>query len=330
MNIKVSDLRRFQKLASNIKSNSILPIYDYLKFGGGKIVKSVGHAFLEFSCKDADEYILVEEHDLNSLLNQTPSEFINISIKGGKTVLDDSRDKIPFQTKSAKEFPETPVPSSERHDLSPEFLEVLGMAANFSENYKATAHYYMYVHVGEKTVCSGDGIFGFYSPVAEDFKMVIEKRIAQFVSKCNTQAFAQSDNFYFFYTPEAVMGFSQQVIGWADLRKYLIGGDKLTFSASASDIGSYCALSMQIAEKSVVTMQTGKFEMYDMLRDKGVERPAENLKLPESFSFDPSRMSRLISALGVEELDFYDGKGLYYVKSSEINSSAIIAKIHKP
>lgn len=330
MNIKTSDLRKFQKLASNIKSVGIMPIADYLKFGGGKIVKTAFSSFIEYDCKDADEDVLVDEQALNSLVSITPSEFINITSKGNKTTISDTRDKIPFQVAAVKDFPLIPTPESEKFDLSPEFLEAIGMAANFSDNMGTIPHYYMYLHIGEGAICAGDGIFGFYSPIKEDFKLVLEKRIAQLISKHNTQQFARSDRYFFFYSPGVTMGFSQQEMGWADLRKFLIGGDKLTFTVSASDIGSYCSLAMQLAEKCVVTISTGKFEMYDMLRDRGVDRAAENLVLPEPFTFNPSKMNTLIAALGVDELDFYDGKGLYYIKNQELKSIAIIAKSHKP
>ena len=318
------------KLSGNIKNTGIMPIADYLKFGGGKIVKTAYTSFIEYECPDADEDVLVDEQALNSLVSITPSDFINITSKGNKTTISDTRDKIPFQVMAVKDFPPIPIPEGERYELSPEFLEAIGMAANFADNMGTIPHYYMYLHIGEGAVCAGDGIFGFYSPIEETFKLVLEKRIAQLISKHNTQYFAKSERYFFFYAPGVTMGFSQQEMGWADLRKFLIGGDKLTFTVSSSDVGSYCSLAMQLAEKCVVTISTGKFEMYDMLRDRGVERAAENLVIPEPFSFNPAKMNTLISALGVDELDFYDAKGLYYIKNKDLKSIAILAKSHKP
>lgn len=329
MNIKVSDLKKFQKYAANIKTNKILPIYGYIKFGDGTITKSISSSFVQFDCKDATESVLVDEHLLNSLLNVTASEFINITSKGNKVTLSDTRDKIVFQTVPTKDFVQLPDMEGDKTQISSEFIDALGMAANFAVNMGDIPEKYMYVHIGEKTICAGEGIIGFHCPIEEDIKIVLEKKIAQLLCKYNVSAFSQTENYYFFFTPEAVLGFSIQSIGWMDIRRIFQDIPKLTFTVSSSDIQSFNAISMQASASCVVTMETGRFEMNDMLTDIKHDRPAENLKLPEPFTYAPAKMNTILSALGCEEVDFYEGKGMYYIKSSDTKATAIIAKINK-
>jgi hypothetical protein len=329
MNIKVSDLKKFQKYAANIKTNKILPIYGYLKFGDGTIVKNISTSFVVFDCEDAKESVLVDEHLLNSLLNVTTSEFINISIKGNKVTISDTRDKIVFQAPAVKEYSALPKMGSDKMQVSDGFIEALGMSANFAVNMADIPEKYMYVHIGEKTICAGDGIIGFHCPVEESMKIVLEKKIAQLLCKYNISAFSQSDSYYFFYTPEAVLGFAIQSIGWMDIRRVFADIPKVTFTTMSSDIQSFNALSMQASASCIVTMETGKLEMNDMLSDIKHDRPAENLVLPEPFTYAPSKMNTVLSALGSEEIDFHEGKGMYYIKSSDTKATAIIAKINK-
>lgn len=329
MNIKVSDLRRFKKYADKITGANILPIAGYLKFGDKKIVKTAFSSFVQFDCEDAIEPILVEERLLNGLLDQTPSDFINISKKGNKVTLSDGRDKFVFQVPDIKEFPAIASPQDEKTPLSSEFMEAIGMAGNFSLPMGDIPEKYMYVHVGGKAVCAGDGIVGFHCPITEPLVMVIEKKISQMLGKYSVSSFSESENYYFFTTNDAVLGFGKQSIGWMDIRHVFKATGNRTFSASSGDIQSFNSLSMKASAACIVTMSKGLFEMSDPLYDIKHERPAENLELPEPFTYNPGKMNTLLSALGCEELDFYDINGGYFIKSADTKATAIIAKISK-
>jgi hypothetical protein len=330
MNIPVNHLKKFQKIASHIKSNGILPIHSYIKFGCGAICKNTGTAFVNYNLVEANEEILVDENDLFSLVNQTAASVVSISIKKGKVELWDGRDKIVSQTVKYTLFG-NPVPASkERIELSPEFIDAVEKASHFSQLAKDLPTHYGYVHVGEKTVCSGDGIIAFHCPVEENMKIVIDSRVAQTISKHNILSFGESDNSYYFYSEDAVFGFSKSEVGWFDIRRIFAQSREYAFTLEASDPTSFNSLSRQLSKTALVTISAGKIEMNDSELDKYHERPLDNVKIQEPFNYNPDRMNALIEGLGLEELDFSDSKPAYYVSSKDTRATAIIAKIKYP
>lgn len=331
MNIKTIDLKQFQKLSSHVKASGITPSSDCIKFGNGAIIKNAHSAFVSFDCEDSNENILVDEHALMGLVNATSSEFINIFLKGPKVILSDGRDKIPVPSVSIKDYSELPAYQGDKKGISVGFLESLGRAAGVCSAPQQIGNLYMYVHVGEDAICAGNGFMGVHFPIEEDYKMVIEKKIAATLSKFSFTAFAESQGHHFFFGDGFFMGFSKQEIGWADLKKVLSGGKERTFSIAASDILSYNSLAMYLSKDfGMVTMKNGEFEMDDTIREISHSRPAAGITLPEPFTYNAENMNKIVSALGVEELDFYVGDRAYYIKSTETKATAIIQKIHKP
>lgn len=331
MDIRSSDLKRFLKAAGHIKGSGILPIHNYLKFEPGKITKIVTGAFLEFPCNGIDEPVLVDEKMLSNLLNITNSPIISISKNKSKVTISDGRDKPFFPIQNEKEFSDTPTPEGKKQLISSEFLEGLGMAAEVAKNMEAIPHYLMYVLVGNKSICGGDGFMAIHYPIEESVQIMLEKKVAQFLSREQVYAFALSDNHYFFYVDDGVVfGFSRQSVGYTDLASVILGeGKKITFSATASDISSFNSYAMLSSKDCYVTMDDKKMYWSDDNVGIGNDREMDNLTLQNCSTYVPAKMNAIISALGCKELDFYDGKGLFYIKSQETKASAIVAKIIK-
>ena len=330
MNIKTKDLKAFQRLSSHIKSNGVLPASDCIRFGEGKLIKNAHSAFISYDCADANETILVEELGLNSVLANTPSEFLNISMKGKKLVVSDSRDNIPFPTFQDNEFNAPPESESKRQKISPEFLDALGRAAEVCMPYKSPASLYMFVHVGNKRMAAGNGFMGVVFPIEEEYTLVIERSIAALISKHEFVEMSESKSHYFFYGDGFTMGFSKQEIGFSDMGKLMSGGDERTFTISASDVTSFNSLALSLCKDwSIVTMDNGKFEMTDSRSEYAPTRPAEQIKVPEPFHYNAENMNLIIKALGAQELDFYHSPRAYFIKSTETKATAIIAKMSK-
>src|ERR1700740_102442 len=138
MELKVSDLKRFQKASKHIQSNGVLPIHNYLKFEPGKITKIVTGAFVEFPCQGIDEPVLVDEKMLNNLLNITNSPIITISNNKAKVIMS------------------------------------AGMAPEVAKNMEVIPHYLMYVLFGNKSICGGDGFMAIHYPIEETVEIVLE------------------------------------------------------------------------------------------------------------------------------------------------------------
>lgn len=329
MNIPVNQLKKFQKLASNIKSNGILPIHGYLKFGGGSICKNVGSSFIEYKLPESNEDILVDEHDLFSFLNQTPSSFINISLKKGKLELNDGRDKVILQQMKYSDFHFPDLKDIVEVPISEEFMDAVLKASNFAQVVKDMPTYYAYVHIAENTVCAGDGLMIFHCPVEENISLVLEGRIAQFVAKQGVTSFGTAGNYHLFITPEATLGFAKSDTGWFNIKRVFERPREYSFSLAASDILSFNSLSMQLTRDPMITISDGKIEMNDMLLDKYHERELQGVKIKEPFTFNPQKMNVALNGLDCEEIDFSDGGPCYFLSNKDVKATTIIAKIQK-
>jgi hypothetical protein len=331
MNIPVKELKKFSKLSSHIVASGITPSSKCIKFGGGTIIKNAHHSFVMYDCEASNENILVDENDLWALVNGTASDFINITSKGGKVILSDGKYKMPLPVVPLNNYNELPIPEGERLNMSHEFLSSLGRSAGACGPSVTPANLYMYVHIGDGAICSGNGFMGVCFPVEEDYKMVIEAKIAAIVSKNSFTQMAESKGHYFFYADNYVMGFSKQEIGWFNMKKALNGGDTRTFTIGATDVLSFNSLAMSLSKDfGIITMSTGKIEMDDTVKEKSLSIPADAITVPEPFSYNAENMNKVVSALDVEELDFYHTDKAYFIKSTETKATAIIAKIHKP
>lgn len=330
MNIKTSTLKHFQKLSAHIRPTGIAPANNCIKFGNGALVKNANSAFISYDCPEATEEVLIDEHVLNGLLSNTSAHFINISLQKGKVVITDATTKIPMGVIPVKEFNDPSVSEGEKKPISEYFLDSLKRSSKACKPYKSPLDLYMFVHIGKNMIASGNGYMGVVFPIEEDYTMVLEKSVAALVAGNKITATSESQGHYFFYSDTFTMGFSKQEIGFCEMGKMMQGGDKLTFSASSSDILSFNLLALSLCKDySIVTVDKGKLEMIDSRIDSAPVREIESLTPPEPFHYNAENMNQIADALDVDVLYFYNSKSAYFIKSADSKATAIIAKISK-
>lgn len=328
MTIKTNSLKQFQKLAGSIKDKAILPVCEYLKFEPGKITKTVLSSFVQYECDGITETFLVDEKELSGMLNITVSEFITFTKKGNKVTVTDTRDKTTFQVPDIKEFPAIPEPSENHIYLSSEFVETLNMASAFSLAPQLIPSVKSFVMIGKKHIAASDGQIAFIKPIEEDFTMVLEKNIAASISKLPITECASVDNYNFFFAPGITLGFSMQEIGFFDMVPFVtMNGQKPVFTATSSDLQSFNAWALQSIELPFVTIKKGEMVMADVNRDIAHNRAMEELTVEEDFTYNPSHMNRLLSAIECSEVDFYKGDRMYYIKSQDHDFTTLIMKL---
>lgn len=331
MNIPVNILRKFYKTSAHIRPTGVTPASNCIKLGNGTLIKNANSAFISYDCPEATEEVLIDEHVLNGLLSNTYSDFINISVQKGKVVLSDTVTKIPTGIIPVKEFNDPSVSEGEKKNISLFFLEALRKCSEVCKPYKSSdTDLYMFVHIGKNMIASGNGYMGVVFPIDEDYTMVLEKSVARLVSGNNITATSESQGHYFFYSDNFTMGFSKQEIGFCEMGKMMRGGDNLTFSVSSSDILSFNSLALSLCKDySIVTMHKGKLEMIDSRIDSAPVREITSIFPPEPFHYNAENMNQVVSAFGVETLDFYHSERAYFIKSPDSKATAIIAKISK-
>lgn len=332
MNIKVVDLRRFKDLASHVRRQKNLDIDSFVRFGGGVIAKNAYESCITFDCADSNEDFLIHEDDLYPLITGTPSETISIiKNKKGNVIVSDGRDKFPALTTEFQQFLEMPSIPEKTIPIDGDFLTVLGKAwpvCSSDENQGMA--FYAYVHIGNETMCAGDGIVGFMHPISQSIKIPIKREVASIVSKDEFDGFSETEAFYFFHSPGFVMGFRKTVVAYTDIRFAFECKIDRTFTYSAVDLKSFNSLFMKRSKTPVCSFVKGGLEAYDMyLSEKVQKREAEQITVTDEFSFNPDRTNRLLDSMAVETLDFHKGKDMYYIKSIDTKATAIIARIMK-
>jgi hypothetical protein len=329
MNISLSELKTFERLSSSIKGNNILPVLDYVKMGDGKIIKSALHAFVKFDCPSADTGMLINEHLLSVKVEKSSGQFLNITKKANKVTLTDSITPTTFQVPDLKTFPVIPEPTSERFDISENFMRVLRLAQNFPLNPDAQNLSWMsFIMVGNGHICASDGHAFFMEPVEEEFEIVLDKKHAQAISKLPIKAYAYSDSYMFFYTDNSVIGFSRQEIGYSNIVCYgNINGSKMEFVGSANDFQNFNDECAQSSKEPWVSIKKGGISMNDSKRDIRLERSMENVTPSVEFTYNANTMNRLLTAVEGDEIEFYKGKDWYWIKSPTQKSTMLLMRL---
>lgn len=332
MDIKVSDLRRFKELASHVRRQKNLDIDSYVRFGDGVIAKNAYESCIQLDCADADENFLIHEDDLYPLIAGTPSGTINISVNKKKEVIvTDGRDKFPALTSEFQQFLKMPEIPTKRVPIDGEFLTVLGRSwplCSADENQGQA--FYSYVHVGNETICAGDGVVGFMHPIDQSIKIPIRKEVAAIVSAHEFDEFSETDVFYFFHAPGLVMGFRKTVVPYMDIRFAFDCKTDREFTFSSEDLKSFNTLFMKRSKAPICLFIKGGLEAYDMDRsDKVQKREAEQITITEEFAFNPERTNRVLDSMKVETIDFHKGTNMYYLKSTDTLAVALIARVMK-
>lgn len=331
MQIKTVDLRKFKELASHIRRQKNLDIDSFIRFGDGVIAKNAYESAIKFDCPDSNEPFLIHEEDLYPLISGTSSETISITNTKKGVIVSDGRDRFPALTTEFQHFLSMPDIPEKTESLDGDFLSALGKTWPVcSADETQGQAFYAYVHIGNETICAGDGIIGFMHPISQKIKLSLKREIAAIVSKYEFESFSETDGFYFFHAPEFVMGFRKTVVPYNDIRYAFTCKTDRTFTYSAADLKSFNTLFMKRSKTPVCTFVKGGLEAYDIyLSDKVQKREAEQITVPEEFSFNPERTNRILDSMGVETLDFHQGTNMYYIKSADTTAIALIARIQK-
>ena len=330
MNLKVSELRAFQKMASPLKGHNILPILEYIKLEDGKATKSVLTSFVQFECSGIDKPILVDEKLLGVKLSNPAADFLNITQKGNKVTITDTKIPTTFQVPELVNFPAIPEPTSERFPISENFMKVLGRAQYFPLKMDETNTSWMsFIMVGNGHICASNGIIFFSEPIDEEFELVLDNRHAQLISKLQIKEYAYSDNYMFFYTDNAVIGFSKQEIKYINVINYgKITSDKEEFNISASDMQQFNSECAQSSKIPFVTLQGGKMFMNDKDMDITLEQNIENLTPSAPFTYNAEHMNRLLTAIDAEDIHFFKGQNFYWIKTPGEKFTTLVMQLH--
>ena len=328
MNIKVSDLKMLQKLTSGLKSNNILPIYDYLRFDKGTITKISSGSFIVFDCEDSDETILVDEKLLYVKVANTSAPMINITQKGNKVTITDGITPTHFQKQNIKEWPEMPDYGNEKIELSSDFNAALQKSLFFPVHSEEIPSLRSFLMIGNNHFCASDAGILFYEEISENIELVIQTKSAEVLSKTTLFKCSTNDNWMFFWANRVVIGFQKQEIKFTDMRRFKMPEEiKLEFVGSKADFFSFNSECIGSSKYPFVTIKTGVLSFDDTGLDIQLDRKLDYLTPSEIFTYNAAHMNRLLNSFNGDELEFYRGSTWYWIKSPDEAHVTVINRL---
>lgn len=195
--VPLADIKDFKKNSSFIKSNSILPIYGYIKFDNGTMSK---HSREEFVIQQSNfsGSFLVEEKVLFNFIEYATSSDILFSIDDKKATMTDGRQKQNCATEDTKHFPKCEEPPKEQYNFDDAILKAIGSAAHFTREDEIELRV-SHVFIGNKTITASDGIIAYCKEFDSELPTTaIYKSIAERISKMPAGKFSETERKCFY------------------------------------------------------------------------------------------------------------------------------------
>lgn len=211
MILKTIELRRFFQNASAIRSKGILPILDFVKIDGNKIIKTNTEAYIEMDITPTGKSMLIDENTLSTLVKTTTSDEIKVEIDGKRVYLLDGRNKLFFQLPDdASLYPEFPDrEKEEEYRLDAEVLIAIGEALK-NVGGSGLADSFDFVHLSNNYVFGSDH-FRFYFKKFDKLPTVsLSHLAASIICQFGGANFYERGNYYFFEIGNTLYGFAKE------------------------------------------------------------------------------------------------------------------------
>lgn len=312
MKVKTAELKRFKANASFIKTNNILPILGYLKFKDRCLTKTNLHNFYEQEM-DFKEEMLVDETILYNFLSNTAEEVIDISIKGDRVIISDSKSKVFSQMEHIENFPNMPDPETEPVKIPSEVFYAIKYASNFCDFMELQDHR-AHVFIGNKSVSATNNFIGYCEKFKEIVpEMVLLKEVANVLGKFESASFMENEKHIFFDLGKAKYSFIKSYFVYSDISKIFVLDKKVEhFIVDKNDILSFADLCVgSVKAKGLLANMSMKgkklnLSMIDAGFNVEVTRVVEvEGSVSKDFNFNPEYMSTLLKNIPDTTLTFY-------------------------
>lgn len=331
MKIKVSDLKEFFKRSSKIKSNGIIPIYDYLLFefvpNRVTIAKSNGNIFCKHTIDEPgahNQAFFVEEKRLVALVNNAKGEYITFKVSGNKTVLKDERNEVkveaPHDMKVSlfQKFPDTE--GAEKTILNPGVLSALFEARSFASVVESNFGF-VYAHKKET---------GFYVYASNGHLIYLRKfeeelpDLALLPETCSIIAtyphleYFTSDNYDLFDTGKTLYGFIKTTYRAPEYFHIIKNIDQSQFlTVKKEEVLSFCELvkSLSVHSYEIIKFEAadeGLFAKYEEIEYNVEAEKTIELKKnfwPEGFALNNALFTQILKCFPTEEITLSPSPG---------------------
>lgn len=329
--VPLVDIKAFKKNSSVIKNNSILPIYGFIKFDNGAIIKNSKDEFVIQQSNFSGSF-LVEEKVLFNTIECAKSSDIIFIVDEKKVTITDGELKQNCVSDDIKLYPVCEEPPKEQFYFDETVREALGAAANFTRDNDDHDLRVSHIFIGNKTIAASDGIIAYCKKVDNDLPTTaIHKSVAERISKMPDGKFSETERRCFYQYNNMYYGFSKTEATYIDLTGFFGGqrGDRFTVQkGDISDFNDLCLANspLKYAWPSI-SIEKGKMRMSvvdgDYSRDGEKEVDVVG-KMTGSFRYDAALMNKILKSSPDEELTFHQSDHKFYITGESGFNSLII------
>lgn len=329
--VPLKDIKDFKKNSSIIENNSILPIYGFVKFDSGAIIKNSKDEFV-IQKSNFDGSFLVEEKVLFNTIEFIKSSDVIFIIDDKKVTITDGKLKQNCASENIKLYPVCEEPPNDQFYFDENIRKALGAASSFTRDKDDNDLRVSHVFIGNKTITASDGIIAYCKKVDLDLPTTaIHKTVAGRISKMPDGKFSETERKCFYQYNNMYYGFSKTEATYIDLTGFFSGqrGDRFIVQKSEiSDFNDLCLANspLKYAWPSF-SVDDGKMKL--SVIDGNYSRDGEEEidvvgKMTGSFRYDAALMNKILKSAPDEELTFHQSDHKFYITGESGFSSLII------
>lgn len=322
--IKTTEFKNFFSLSAGIKISALYPALDVVKMDiSGDVctlTKTNMNSYIryEFECDTDECSLLLDDKLIRAFIAQSGDEIVisftdkKINVKNGTSV-------ITFDSRPIDEFPQFPQRSHEPYLFSKEAVEALKIAKNYVMDAYSL---FNCVHVKNNEIFASNGSYIYTKKISTTLPDVVLSLEACNVLNEEDYTYYKAENYDFFKTDNLCFGFIKSEFGTPAYESILVNGDKsLFFSFQKTDLLKFCGLVNAATKEEIplAKMFPGKL-LYDEHSFNTKIDCAFNTsgnEVPVEFKFSTKNISRFISALPYDTLNFSQAGPHYKIWSSE-------------
>jgi hypothetical protein len=322
--IQTKEFKTFFQLSAGIKASALYPALGVVKMsvseGVCTLTKTNMNSYVrhDFLITAPECCLLLDDKLIRAFIAQSGEEVVisftdkKINIKGGTSV-------ITFDSKPIDEFPQFPQRSHEPYLFSKEAVSALKIA----KNYVMDAYgLFNYVHVKNNEIFASNGSYIYTKKISTALPGIVLSVEACNVLNEEDYTYYKAENYDFFITPSTCFGFIKSEFATPAYDSILANGDTSKFfSCQKTDLLKFCDLVNASAKEE---MPLSKIFPGQLLYDEhsfntkiDCEFKTEGNEDPVEFKFNTKNMSRFISALPYDTLNFSQAGPHYKIWTCE-------------
>lgn len=331
--IPFADLISFKKNSAFIKSFGVIPIYDYVLFDSGMMVKSNQREFVIQKAPFMGTF-LVEERVLSRFLDYAMPTDITFTLTDKKISISDGVQKVTSQTEDHINFKIPDLSDGKKTALIAGEVEAISHAAKYTKD-DENSHITPYVFIGKKAVAASDAMIVFYSEFDVELPEIILPRLnAEKVGTLTNPEYTSTERYNIFESKGVIYGFIKHEVTFQEMSYFFKREKRDSFIVNRKDFLSFNEACVSLSPTGdaypTFTIENNRLllamkePLYELDYEKKISCDG---KMDGKFGYIASHMIKLLKTAPDEDLTFTQSEKVYYI-TGESGFKSLIVEIY--